>query len=52
VGGGGERAHRWRSPRSPTAAVYDLRYIVNRAGTFDLKDYLVADDGSALDGIA
>lgn len=28
--------------------VYDLRYIVNRAGTFDLKDYLVADDGSAL----
>lgn len=31
--------------------VYDLRYIVNRAGTFDLKDYLVADDGSALAGL-
>jgi hypothetical protein len=31
--------------------VYDLRYIVNRAGTFDLKDYLVADDGSALMGL-
>ena len=31
--------------------VYDLRYIVNRAGTFDLKDYLVADDGSALTGL-
>jgi len=31
--------------------VYDLRYIVNRAGTFDLKDYLAAEDGSALDGL-
>jgi hypothetical protein len=28
--------------------VYDVRYIVNRAGTFDLKDYLVAEDGSTL----
>jgi hypothetical protein len=28
--------------------VYDVRYIVNRAGTFDLKDYLVAADGSPL----
>ncbi|MGV3663113.1 MAG: hypothetical protein ACO1TE_23205 [Prosthecobacter sp.] len=28
--------------------VYDVRYIVNRAGTFDLKDYLIAEDGSAL----
>lgn len=31
--------------------IYDLRYIVNRAGTFDLKDYLVAADGSALAGL-
>ncbi len=31
--------------------IYDLRYIVNRAGTFDLKDYLVADDGSTLAGL-
>lgn len=30
------------------ARVYDVRYIVNREGTFDLKDYLVAEDGSAL----
>ena len=29
-------------------SVYDVRYIVNRAGTFDLKDYLVAADGSTL----
>ncbi len=31
--------------------IYDVRYIVNRAGTFDLKDYLVAEDGSALNGL-
>jgi hypothetical protein len=31
--------------------VYDVRYIVNRAGTFDLKDYLTSEDGSALDGL-
>ena len=31
--------------------IYDLRYIVNRAGTFDLKDYLIAEDGSLLDGL-
>jgi hypothetical protein len=35
----------------PDRRVYDLRYIVNRAGTFDLKDYLVADDGSTLEGL-
>lgn len=35
----------------PDRRVYDLRYIVNRAGTFDLKDYLVADDGSSLEGL-
>ena len=28
--------------------VYDVRYFVNRAGVFDLKDYLVAADGSPL----
>lgn len=35
----------------PDRRVYDLRYIVNRAGTFDLKDYLVADDGRVLTGL-
>ena len=35
----------------PEKRIYDLRYIVNRAGTFDLKDYLVAEDGSRLDGL-
>lgn len=35
----------------PGRRVYDVRYIVNRAGTFDLKDYLVAADGSALTGL-
>ena len=35
----------------PEKRIYDLRYIVNRAGTFDLKEYLVADDGSRLDGL-
>ena len=33
------------------ARIYDVRYIVNRAGTFDLKDYLAAEDGGALDGL-
>lgn len=31
--------------------IYDVRYIVNREGTFDLKDYLMAEDGRALDGL-
>jgi hypothetical protein len=35
----------------PDKRVYDVRYIVNRAGTFDLKDYLTAEDGSALAGL-
>ncbi len=35
----------------PGTRVYDVRYIVNRAGTFDLKDYLTAADGSRLDGL-
>jgi hypothetical protein len=33
------------------ARVYDVRYIVNRAGSFDLKDYLIAANGGALDGL-
>jgi hypothetical protein len=35
----------------PAKRVYDVRYIVNRAGTFDLKDYLTAEDGRTLDGL-
>lgn len=31
--------------------IYDLRYIVNRAGTFELRDYLVAEDGSSVAGL-
>lgn len=31
--------------------VYDVRYIVNRGGSFDLKDYLVAENGGALEGL-
>jgi hypothetical protein len=33
------------------ARIYDVRYIVNRGGTFDLKDYLAAADGSRLEGL-
>ena len=33
------------------ARIYDVRYIVNREGTFDLKDYLSAEDGGPLDGL-
>ncbi len=33
------------------ARIYDVRYIVNRAGIFDLKDYLTSEDGSRLDGL-
>lgn len=32
----------------PDRRIYDIRYIVNRAGTFDLKDYLTSEDGSEL----
>ena len=35
----------------PGTRIYDVRYMVNRAGTFDLKDYLTAEDGSRLDGL-
>src|SRR5690606_520765 len=37
-----------RAMEQGNARVYDVRYIVNREGTFDLKDYLVAEDGSPL----
>jgi hypothetical protein len=35
----------------PGARVYDIRYIANRGGTFDLKDYLTSTDGSPLAGL-
>jgi len=35
----------------PASHVYDVRYIVNRAGDFDLKDYLRFSDGKAPDGL-
>ena len=35
----------------PAGHVYDVRYIVNRAGDFDLKDYLRFSDGKAPDGL-
>jgi len=35
----------------PDSRIYDVRYIVNRDGTFDLKDYLAAENGSALEGL-
>ncbi len=31
--------------------IYDVRYIANRAGTFDLKDYLTSEDGTPLAGL-
>ena len=31
--------------------VYDIRYLANRAGTFDLRDYLGAEDGRPLEGL-
>ena len=35
----------------PGARIYDIRYIVNRGGTFDLKDYLTSTDGLPLAGL-
>lgn len=32
----------------PDRRIYDIRYLVNRSGTFDLKDYLAAEDGREL----
>jgi hypothetical protein len=31
--------------------VYDIRYLANRAGTFDLRDYLGAEDGRPPEGL-
>jgi len=31
--------------------VYDIRYLANRAGTFDLKDYLSSENGRPLEGL-
>ena len=31
--------------------IYDIRYIVNRGGEFDLKDYLAGADGKPLEGL-
>ncbi len=31
--------------------IYDVRYIANRAGMFDLKDYLTSEDGTPLTGL-
>jgi hypothetical protein len=35
----------------PSGHVYDVRYIVNRAGDFDLKDYLRYSDGKPPEGL-
>jgi hypothetical protein len=35
----------------PGARVYDIRYIVNRGGTFDLKEYLISTNGAPLEGL-
>jgi hypothetical protein len=37
--------------QQPGTRIYDVRYIVNRAGTFDLKDYLTGEDGNRLHGL-
>lgn len=37
--------------RSGEGTVYDVRYLVNRAGVFDLRDYLAAEDGGRLSGL-
>jgi len=35
----------------PGVRIYDVRYIVNRGGTFDLQDYLAAADGNRVEGL-
>jgi hypothetical protein len=37
--------------RSGEGTIYDVRYLVNRAGVFDLKDYLATEDGGPLSGL-
>lgn len=40
-----------RVTEQPGSRVYDVRYLANRAGTYDLKDYLVGEDGRPLAGL-
>ena len=40
-----------RVTEQPGVRIYDVRYLVNRVGTFDLKDFLTSEDGSLLDGL-
>ena len=35
----------------PGARVYDVRYLVNREGDYDLRDYLASESGAPLDGL-
>lgn len=35
----------------PGARVYDVRYLVNREGDYDLRDYLAADSGVVPEGL-
>ena len=37
--------------QAETTRVYDVRYVVNLPGEFDLKDYLTAADGSSTSGL-
>jgi hypothetical protein len=40
-----------RVTEQPGTRIYDVRYIVNRSGTFDLRDYLSSEDGKPLEGL-
>lgn len=35
----------------PGGRVYDVRYLVNREGDYDLRDYLTSESGAVLDGL-
>lgn len=35
----------------PGARVYDVRYLVNREGDYDLRDYLSSESGAPLEGL-
>lgn len=35
----------------PGARVYDVRYLVNREGDYDLRDYLATESGAVLEGL-
>ncbi|MEY4402550.1 MAG: hypothetical protein RIR91_585 [Verrucomicrobiota bacterium] len=36
---------------APGGRVYDVRYLVNREGDYDLRDYLTSESGAVLDGL-